>query len=457
MEIVLLVIGLVVGGVCAWFIQQYRLSSQQNISPKQLEELQNKLHQSQIECARNEQITHDLSEKDHKAQTELARNRQEITHLKEAFVKEQTERQASQRRLQEQKQEFEKNKEQLKADFQNLANAILEDKSKKFTDLNQKNIGDLLKPLDDKIKDFKDRLEKTHETQVKDRSELREQIRNLAELNVQMSKEANDLTSALKGSNKTMGDWGEMILEKLLEASGLQKDREYSVQESFTTEGGQLRPDIVINLPGNKHLVVDSKVSLVDYEKYCSCSEEDGDAEKHLKAHIGSIQKHIKDLSQKNYQHLYQISSPDFVMMFIPIDSAFFTAVEKRHELFMEAFEKGVFMVTPTTLLLALRMVANLWSREKQDQNALEIARRGGLLYDKFVGFYDQLEDLGRHIDRTHQCYEGSLNKLKDGRGSLVTQVEMIRKLGAKASKSLPQDVVEQAEESMLTGDADLQ
>ena len=352
--------------------------------------------------------------------------------------------------MKEQREEFDKVKEQLKADFQNLANAILDDKSKKFTELNQKNLGDLLKPLNEKIKEFKDRLEKTHETQVRDRGQLREQIKNLTELNVQMSKEANDLTSALKGQSKTMGDWGEMVLQTLLEASGLQEGREYTVQGSFTTDTGRSRPDVIINLPENKHLVIDSKVSLVDYEHYCSCSEEDGEADKFIKKHIESLRKHVNELTEKNYHQLYQISSPDFVMMFVPIDAALFVALKQRQALFMEALNKGVFLVTPATLLLSLRMVANLWSREKQNQNAIDIARRGGQLYDKFVGFYEQLQNLGYHIDKTQQCYEDSLNKLKDGKGSLVRQAEMIRKLGAQATKSLPQDAAIDVEDENL-------
>jgi len=269
----------------------------------------------------------------------------------------------------------------LKVDFQNLANSILEEKTTKFTQQNKENLDNILKPLGEKIAEFKTKVEQTHETQTRDGSALREQIKHLTDLNVKMSEEANNLTNALKGQSKTMGNWGELVLETILENSGLKKGEEYLIRESFSNQdGGRSQPDVIVNLPDKKHLVIDSKVSLVAYERYCSTPDNDITKESHLKNHIISIRQHINELSAKNYQDLYQITAPDFVMMFVPLDPALIIALQRDKMLFIEAFEKGIFLVCPATLLFALRTIATLWKREKQNANAMEIARRGGAL-----------------------------------------------------------------------------
>jgi len=309
--------------------------------------------------------------------------------------------------------------------------------------------------LNEKIKAFRERLEKNHETQSRDQVQLREQIKTLTELNVRMSEEANNLTQALKGESKTMGNWGEMVLETLLEHSGLTRGEEYVVQASFQTEDGRRsQPDVVINLPDKKHLVIDAKVSLVAYERWCS-SENADDKRQHLKDHMASIKQHVSELAQKNYQDLYQVSAPDYVLMFVPLDPALILALQTDPSLFMEAFDRGVFLVCPATLLFALRTVANLWRREKQNRNAMDIAKRGGDLYDKFVGFYNQLTKLGDCLKRTQDCYDDSMNKLKTGKGSLVRRVEMIKELGARASKALPDHATEAPDELLISGDDD--
>lgn len=438
MGIVFLVVGLVVGFFATWFLQQYRFASQKTVPLQEVEVLKAQIKNLELESAQEGERIRNLERQLSLAQDALSEAQAEENDLKVKLAREETERQNSEKRIEEQRQQFEQIKEQLKIDFQNLANSIFDEKSEKFTKQNKENLDILLKPLSDKIKEFQEKVEKTHEDTRERNIELREQIKNLTELNVQMSEEANNLTNALKGQSKTMGNWGEFVLEMLLERSGLIKGEEYLVQESFATEDGRRsQPDIIINLPDNKHLVIDSKVSLVAYERFYSVQEGYEDTSRHLKEHIGSLKNHINNLTQKNYQELYQISSPDFVLMFVPLDAALITALQNEPNLFIEAFDKGVFLVSPATLLFALRTVANIWKREKQNKNAMEIARVSGGLYDKFVMFYEQLLKMGECLKRTQECYDDSISKLKTGKGSLVRRVEIIKKLGARTTKSL--------------------
>jgi len=454
-EVILVLIGLLVGGIAVWFIQAYRLASQAGLSSEQAEALQGRMKELEMGGAQKDEQIRYLEGDLVLTRKTLAEKQAAEVELREKLAREETERLSSLRRVEDQRKEFETVKNQLKVDFQNLANRILEDKSKKFTDQNRDNIDNLLKPLNEKIKAFRERLEKNHETQSRDQVQLREQIKTLTELNVRMSEEANNLTQALKGESKTMGNWGEMVLETLLEHSGLTRGEEYVVQASFQTEDGRRsQPDVVINLPDKKHLVIDAKVSLVAYERWCS-SENADDKRQHLKDHMASIKQHVSELAQKNYQDLYQVSAPDYVLMFVPLDPALILALQTDPSLFMEAFDRGVFLVCPATLLFALRTVANLWRREKQNRNAMDIAKRGGDLYDKFVGFYNQLTKLGDCLKRTQDCYDDSMNKLKTGKGSLVRRVEMIKELGARASKALPDHATEAPDELLISGDDD--
>jgi len=350
-----------------------------------------------------------------------------------------------QERLNEQKQEVEQLQERFKTEFKNIANELLEDKSKRFTEQNQEKLGEILKPLNERIKSFEERVESTHKESLERNAGLVQQILSLRDLNKQMSEEARNLTKALKGDNKAQGNWGEVILERVLEKSGLRKNEEYVIQESVTNEDGRrLQPDVVIKLPENKNIVVDSKVSLIDYERFSS-AETDEERGAHLKNHIRSIRAHIKGLSEKNYHQLYGSGSPDFVLLFIPLEPAFSVAVQYDAELFNEAFEKNIVIVSTSTLLATLRTISSIWRQENQTRNAVEIARQAGDMYDKFEGFVHDLIKVGNQLNLAKKEYEGAMNKLSTGRGNLVNRAEKLKELGAKASKALPQALVDRS------------
>jgi DNA recombination protein RmuC len=346
----------------------------------------------------------------------------------------------------EQKQEVEKLQEKFTKEFENLANKILEEKTNKFTEQNKENMKNILSPLQDKIQLFEKKVEDTHKESIDYHAALRQQILGLREMNAQMSKETVNLTKALKGDSKMQGNWGELVLERVLEKSGLEKDREYYVQQVHTTEDGQrVFPDVVINLPDGKKMIVDSKVSLTAYEKY-SNEEDDNLKNGYLKEHVNSIKRHVEQLGEKNYQDLYQIESPDFVLLFIPIEPAFAIALNEETTLYNKAFEKNIVIVTPSTLLATLRTIDSMWTNQKQQENAYEIARQAGALYDKFEGFVADLVKVGNKIKDTKTEYDAAMNKLVDGKGNLITSVEKLKKMGAKAKKSLPESVLKRAE-----------
>ncbi|MDH5414245.1 MAG: DNA recombination protein RmuC, partial [Flavobacteriaceae bacterium] len=352
-------------------------------------------------------------------------------------------------KLIEQKAELEKIQEKFTKEFENLANKILDEKSTKFTEQNKENLKTILNPLQEKIKLFEDKVDKTHKESIDYHAALRQQIIGLKELNEQMSKEAINLTKALKGDSKTQGNWGELVLEKVLEKSGLEKDREYFIEKSFSTADEnkvRLRPDVIINLPDNKKMIVDAKVSLTAYEQYVNADEEK-DKNKYLKEHISSLNRHVDQLSEKKYEDIYEIESPDFVLLFVPIEPAFAIALNNDNQLYNKAFEKNIVIVTPTTLLATLRTIDSMWQNEKQQRNAIEIARQAGALYDKFEGFVTDLTKVGKKMDEAKLEYKGAMNKLVEGRGNLITSVEKIKRLGAKAKKALPQKILERAKE----------
>lgn len=339
-------------------------------------------------------------------------------------------------------------REELTHQFKNLANDILEEKSKRFSEQNQQSLGQLLDPLKTKLQEFQGKVEQVYVQEGKDRSALAEQVRQLMELNKTVSQEANNLTKALKGSNKTQGNWGELVLERVLESSGLRKGEEFDVQESHTLEDGRrLQPDVVVHLPDDRHLVIDAKATLVAYEDYAN-AEDDKHRDVALKRHLDAVRSHIKGLSDKNYQDLYGLKSLDFVLMFIPIEPAFMLAVTHDRELFMDAWNKNVLLVSPSTLLFVVRTVANLWRQEAQTRNAQDIAKRGAELYDKLAGFVEDMESLGTRLNQAQKDYDGAINKLSTGRGNLIRQAEMLKKLGVKPSKSLPAPMVEIANDA---------
>ena len=351
-------------------------------------------------------------------------------------------------RHKEQKNEITALQEKFTKEFENLANKILEEKSAKFTEQNSVNMKNILLPLQDKIQGFEQKVEQTHKESIDYHAALRQQILGLSEMNIQMSKETLNLTKALKGDSKMQGNWGELVLERVLEKSGLEKGREYEVQQSFTnTDGNRVFPDVVINLPDGKKMIVDSKVSLTAYEKWVN-EEEESFKNEYLKEHVLSIKRHVEQLGSKNYHDLYQIESPDFVLLFIPIEPAFAVALNQDADLYNKAFSRNIVIVTPTTLLATLRTIDSMWANQKQQENAFEIARQAGALYDKFEGFVTDLVKIGNKIKDTKTEYENAMNKLVDGRGNLISSVEKLKKMGAKAKKSLPENIIARASNS---------
>lgn len=344
---------------------------------------------------------------------------------------------AEKEKLAEQKLSFEQSQEKLNKDFELIANKILEEKSSKFIEQNRTNLDIILNPLKENIKAFEDKVEKVYKAESDERNTLKGVISLLMDQSKQIQEDANNLTKALKGDSKKQGNWGEVILEKVLERSGLVRDQEYRIQAShISAEGGRYQPDVVIDLPDNKHLVVDAKVSLVAYERSVS-AESDEEREGYVKQHLTSIKNHIQELSAKNYQDLYKINSPDFVLLFVPIESSFSIAVQKDAELFNFAWDRRVVIVSPSTLLATLRTIASMWKQERQNRNVMEIARLSGSMYDKFVGFIADMENIGKHIKNGQDAYDKAINKLSIGAGNLTNTSEKIKKLGAKTTKQI--------------------
>lgn len=350
-------------------------------------------------------------------------------------------------RYEKRESEFIQQQEQIRKDFELLANRILEEKSEKFTLQNKENIKNILTPLQEKIKTFEDKVDKTQKESISMHSALKEQLLGLKDLNIQMTKEATNLTRALKGDSKMQGNWGELVLERVLEKSGLEKDREYFVQKSYSREdGSRVMPDVILYLPDNKRMVIDSKVSLVDYERYVNAEEDERPL--YLRAHVNSIKKHVDQLSAKNYQDLYDIESPDFVLLFVPIEPAFACAINEDNSLYNRAFDKNIVIVTPATLLATLRTVDTMWNNEKQQRNALEIAKQAGALYDKFESFVSDLTGVGKKLDSAKSDYSAAMNKLVMGKGNLIGRVEKLKRMGAKAKKSLPEPILKRASDT---------
>ncbi|MFK7798016.1 MAG: DNA recombination protein RmuC [Aureispira sp.] len=376
-----------------------------------IERLEQQIDDKEIECI-------DLNKA-------LAAQEQVVQHQKE--------------KLQEQQGHLQQIQEQLRLEFAHTANTLLEEKSQKFTAQNQQNLTALLDPLKDKIKHFEQQVAHFYGDESKQRVTLQEQIRQLTALNQEMNIETRNLTRALKGEAKTQGNWGELILERLLEKSGLRKDLEYSTQQSFRTEEGKRQlPDLILNLPNKKHLIIDSKMSLTAYERFSSATT-DTAADKALQEHLTSIKNHVKELSRKKYQQINQLNSLDFVLMFVPLEAAYALALQNDHQLFYQAFEQNVIIVSPMTLLTTTRTIANVWQQENQNRNAVVIADKAGKMYDKFVGFTEDLQKLGNKIRAVEVEYNEAMKKLQYGRGNLVSKAAQLKELGAKTSKQLPE------------------
>lgn len=434
MSLVLLIVGLGVGTVIGWLLS--RLKNKSEISGS--DELKVQL---QLEQERSKKLIQEIKE----INEDLKSEREEVLHLNSQNATLKADYKNLQQRLDDQKGELTQLQDKFASEFKNLANEIFEEKSKKFTDQNKTNLHELLGPLGQKLSEFEKKVDQTNKESLERSTALREQIIGLRELNDRMTKEAENLTKALKGDVKMQGNWGEVILERILEKSGLEKDREYFVQETHQSEEGRrLRPDVIIKLPDNKNLVVDAKMSLVAYEKYMN-SEDDADREQHLKDHILSIRAHVKGLSEKNYHQLFDGGSLDYVLMFVPIESAFSLVVQYASDLYNEAHEKSIIIVSPSTLIATLRTVSSIWKHEYQNRNALEIARQGGALYDKFKSFVDDLMEVGRSLDKSKQQYSQAMNKLVEGKDNLIRKTERLKELGSKTSKSMDEKLLHRA------------
>ena len=353
-------------------------------------------------------------------------------------------------KLNEESKRLIEQQKRLQTKFENMANEILEKKSEKFAMQNQKNIDQILKPLGEKIKSFEQSVEDKYLKDQKNKAGLSEQIKLLQETNHKISQDANNLAKALKGDSKVQGDWGELQLEVLLEKSGLNKGIHFRTQNSLKDEeGNDKRPDCIIDLPNDKNLIIDSKVSLSAYEQYIN-SEDELKKQILLKQHLESIKKHIKDLAGKDYPNLYSINTPDYVLMFVPIEPALTLALQEDGEIFNLALNKNIILVSTSTLMATMRTVSFIWQQENQKKNVLEIARQSGALYEKFIGFSNDLEGVGKAIDNAHKKYEAAHNKLISGRGNLVNSVEKIKKLGAKTNKSISQDLIDKSDTEYL-------
>lgn len=371
----------------------------------------------------------------------------ELITLNGQFEKERQRNAGLEEKLDSQKAELESLNERMTKEFKHIANTLMEEKGKQLTDRQEGTLKLLLDPFKERIKEFQDQVRVAYDKEGKERFLLKSEVAKLVEQNQRLSQDADNLTKALKGDHQSQGAWGEMILDKLLEDAGLVKGQEYTMQESTTqADGTRLRPDAVIHLPENKHLVIDSKVSLVHYEQYCSATD-DTERQRLLRQHVESMRTHAKGLSEKNYPKLYGLASVDFVLMFVPIEPAFLLALRERPEIFQEAYDRQVVMVTHSTLMATLRTVHGLWRNEQVRQNHMEIADRAGKLYEKFVGFTEDLGRIGKSVNDARDNYEKALGKLAEGPGNLVRQVEMIKELGAKTGKSLHPKLLERAKE----------
>lgn len=432
MEILFILTGLVAGVSAGWLIAKFKFAA----------DFQTSNSAALIEQEKSKALLGQLNELKKAVENE----RRLVLEAHSSLASTEADYRNLQEKLADQKKQVDELNAKFTSEFRNLANDILEEKSKKFTEQNKSNISDLLKPLGEKITEFEKRVEDTHKDNISRNSALREQLENLQKLNVQMTREAENLTRALRGDTKTQGAWGEFILESILQKSGLERDREYTIQESFTTEEGRLRPDVIIRLPEHKHVIIDSKVSLTAYNNFVN-AEKDDDKISFLKAHLISIRQHMKLLSEKNYQKNISESSLDFVIMFIPIEPAYILAIQSEKSLYEEALERRIVFVSPTLLIPSLQLIKNTWKQEYQTRHVLDIASKAGDLYDKFVGFTDDLINLGRHLDTSKKHYEESMKKLSVGSGNLVRRVEDLKKLGARAGKNIDTNLLKRSED----------
>ncbi|RFZ92425.1 DNA recombination protein RmuC [Mucilaginibacter conchicola] len=396
--------------------------------------------------AERENTTRHYKDEQTRLLDELSYERSQLAQANQSLESSRSYFKAQQEKLAEQKQEIENTRLHFQREFENVAENLLKEKSREFTDVNKNSIDAILNPLKENLKTFEEKVDKVYNMEAAERNTLKGVITQLMELNQTISAEASNLTKALKGDNKKQGNWGEVILEKVLERSGLVRDREYRIQASLNgTDGSRFQPDVIIDLPDNKHLIIDSKVSLIAYERLVNAETEE-ERKLYSKGHVESIRGHVQNLSSKNYHDLHKVNSPDFVLLFVPIESSFSFAVQLDAELFSDAWEKRVVIVSPSTLLATLRTIASMWKQERQNRNVMEIARLSGTMYDKFVGFVNDMESIGKNISQTQTAYANAFNKLTDGNGNLTVTAEKIKKLGAKANKQIDGKYLDEGE-----------
>ncbi|MDR0371756.1 MAG: DNA recombination protein RmuC [Prevotellaceae bacterium] len=436
---------LLFGFIVAWLIQAQRMSKMHKQNTQDSDNLNSEKQELEKVNAVAEEQLRTKSEELQELNRKLDRQTQQLLENAVEIERRHTENLYLNEKLLTQKEEIAQLQKRLTIEFENIASRILKEKHVEITSANKEQIGQILNPLKEKIQLFEKKVDEAYDKELRDKISLREELKKLTELNARVSQEANNLTKALKGDVKRQGNWGEIVLERVLERSGLTKGREYEREEVLEGDASQRqRPDVIIHLPENKHIIVDSKVSLVAYERYIA-AEKENDKSKELKAHIQSLRSHVKELSEKNYQLAQNINTPDFVLLFIPIEASFSLAVQADNELFGYAWERKIVIVSPTTLLATLRTVSSIWRQENQTKNAQEIARLSGALYDKFIGFTEDLLKIKNNIDRASVAYEDAVKKMKTGNGNIIRTAGKIKELGAKTgtNKELPTEFEE--------------
>lgn len=446
-DIIYLLIGLAIGGGAVWLIAKLIYQKSGGVPREEYDRLQQRFNEADVNQKVTEQKIGQYSKYYEEARKELSSERNKNIELTKMLSAKESDYKNLKEKLEEQKKELENIREKFTIEFKNLANDILEEKSKKFTDQNKANIGELLNPLKERIEKFEAKVEKSSKESIQWNTALKEQINSLKELNLQITKEAENLTRALKGDSKTQGTWGEMQLESILEHAGLQKNVHYYKERNLVNEDGEnQRLDYIIKLPDNKYLVLDSKVSLTAYSNFFNTDDE-RQKKQFLKSHLESLSNHIKLLSEKNYQNLYDITQPDYVMMFVANEPALTIALKEDMDLYERALSRNIVIVSTTTLLATLRTISYIWKQDLQNKNALEIARQAGALYDKFIAFTEDLVRVGKNLDLTQTSYRETMKKLYSGKDNLVRKTERLRELGAKTSKSMDQRLLDRSEE----------
>lgn len=440
-SLLIFIVGCLSGGFVGFL---YQKKNQENIRITALAEIESEKKTLQMEKQHLEERIKKSIEVYTEQQARERELQEEKLKLSSRLAESNTNLKNLEEKLTHQKQELEELQSRFTKEFKLVADAILKQNSKEFSSAHQKELDQILTPLKDKIKSFEESVEKKYMDETKERTSLKSEIKQLLELNKTLNDQAENLTSALKGENKTQGNWGEMVLERILESSGLIKGEEYETQFSDTTsDNRRIQPDVLIKLPEEKHIIIDSKVSLVSYERFIS-EKDDSERENHLKAHILSVKTHVKGLSDKNYQSALSVNSPDFVLLFMPIEPSFSIAAQYDPALFSYAWDRKVVIVSPTTLLATLRTISSVWKNERQTKNAQDIAEKAGNLYDKFVGFIDDMQKIDRSLKAAQNSYNDAFGKLSLGRGNLISRTEKIKALGAKADKSIPSNLIEE-------------